>query len=480
MPAKGNREQGSGRSSRLPPEWAEFGEELRYHRRRAGLTQQQLGMRVGYHHSVISKWESGAREVPAAALALLEQALGTGGRLTSAAAADGPGADDAGPVQPGGFFLPPPGGRLPRAMPPVEPGDWPPRLSPGGTPCPLHDGTAGADCAVPPFADLPGLLDEVRRTTDGPVAGAAAAEALHALTALFDRCAQIALQTVSTAVLGTVEYLLHTLTLWARGTASEGRAPYGQLRLASHYAQLAARLRMQRGQGALAMAWVGQGLRWTEATGDLVVRATLMTDLCTLARLDGDAFSSLAYAEALAAVDRRRPWIATLAHAYQARAHAALGDGAQSRHHAERSRWWLDRLGARDLAEAPWLAAEQGRVRIESSVGGALRDLAAATGASATAREAARATERALEGVAPAMAPARLLLTVRLADCRACAGDLEAALQCADPVAEAAAATGRLTIVKELRALDARLTASWGGVREVRDFHTRVRESLPH
>ncbi|MFK4144072.1 hypothetical protein [Streptomyces sp. NPDC004065] len=345
-----------------------------------------------------------------------------------------------------------------------------------------------ADCPVPDLVDVPPLLALVRHAGGGPggapgpaapLGGAEALDALHALAALCDRCAQITLHSVSTAVLGTVEHLLHSLLGWARGVAAAARSPHGQLRLAAHYAQLAARLRMQRGQAALAMAWAGHGLRWAEATGDLVVRATLMTDLCTLARLDGDPVSSLAYAEALGGLGGRRPWIAALAHSYRARACAALGDGARTRHHAERSRWWLDRLGARDLAEAPWLAAEQGQVRIESAIGGALRDLAAVTGVWATGRRAARSAGRALRAAAPAMVPARLLLTVRLADCHACSGDLEAALAWAVPVAEEAARTGRLTIVRELRALDARLTGAWGGVREVRDFHERVRCLAP-
>ncbi|RZU74811.1 hypothetical protein EV384_3291 [Micromonospora kangleipakensis] len=36
------------------PPWGGFGRELGVWRRRAGLTQAQLALRVGYHHSVIS------------------------------------------------------------------------------------------------------------------------------------------------------------------------------------------------------------------------------------------------------------------------------------------------------------------------------------------------------------------------------------------------------------------------------------------
>lgn len=65
--------------------WAGFGRELRVWRRRAGLTQGQLGLRVGYHYSVISKLESGLREPPMGLPARLDTLLGSGGALTALA-----------------------------------------------------------------------------------------------------------------------------------------------------------------------------------------------------------------------------------------------------------------------------------------------------------------------------------------------------------------------------------------------------------
>ena len=69
------------------PGWAEFGRQLRCHRRRAGLTQVQLGRRVGYHHTFISRLEGGLREPPFGLVCRLDVVLETGGRLAAALAA---------------------------------------------------------------------------------------------------------------------------------------------------------------------------------------------------------------------------------------------------------------------------------------------------------------------------------------------------------------------------------------------------------
>lgn len=67
--------------------WAEFGRRLRYWRRQAGLTQRQLGQRVGYHHSMISRLEAGVREPPAGLVRRLDALLETGGELAALVAA---------------------------------------------------------------------------------------------------------------------------------------------------------------------------------------------------------------------------------------------------------------------------------------------------------------------------------------------------------------------------------------------------------
>ncbi|MFF8814217.1 helix-turn-helix domain-containing protein [Streptomyces pactum] len=461
---------------------AEFGSRLKYHRRRAGLTQHQLGLRLGYHHTLISKWESGLREPPADLVRRLDAALATGGELTALVAGvaevtGAPGRTGAPRLEPG-LFTPLPGGRRgdgpPSPAPPAPAavtGEWPARLSPDGTPCPLH---GPADCPVPAAGDLPALLAEVEAAGTARTPVTADPDVVHGLTALLDGCLRVTTHTTSTALLGTVERVLRSVVDWARAADAAGRPAAGQLRLAARYAQLAGRLRMHRGQSAIAMAWFGHALRWADAADAVPVRATVLVDMSVLARLDGDAASALGYAQALAALDPRRGWTAVLGHLYQARGHALLGEGAESRHHLTLGRRGLARLGRHDLEEAPWLRGGGGELRIESAAGGALRDLSTAVADRAAARRAVRATARALGSLPPAMLPARLLLTVRLADCHACAGHPDVALDLAAPVVAEAAAARRLTVARELHGLDRRLAGGWGGLREVREFRERL------
>ncbi|MFC9469504.1 helix-turn-helix domain-containing protein [Streptomyces coelicoflavus] len=452
--------------------WAEFGAQMRYCRRRARLTQHQLGQLVGYHHSLISKWESGTRAPTARAVADLERSLSAEGTLSPLiASADGQGhppyslwgAVLKGPLPGGGEGCP--------ATPDGAADDWPDRLAPGG--CPLH--TADHACAVPPFVDPTQLTDRIRAAREAAEPAAAEPDLVHLVLALLDRCEYRALRSTSTTVLGTVEHVLRALAAWGEAVNAAGRSPLALVRIAANYAQLAGRLRMQRGQGALAMAWASHGLRWAEAAGDTTTRVTLTTDLCTLARLDGDGPSALGYARAVAGLGGRGGWIATVAHMYQARGYAAIGDGAECRRRAALGRSALGRLSGRDLVEAPWLADGQGQLRVESAVAGGLRDLAVLTGDRATARSAGEAALLALEQVPVAMLPTRLLLTLRLADCHVGAGELDAALELAGPVVEQAVAARRRTISQELAGLYDHLTGAWGGVREVRDFRERVR-----
>ncbi|KUJ67834.1 hypothetical protein ACZ90_24825 [Streptomyces albus subsp. albus] len=455
--------------------WGDFGRRLKYFRRRAGLTQHQLGLRMGYHHSLISKWESGLRELPAELVRHLDSVLGTGGELAAIVAGERVGAEERrtrSPLDPA-LFAPMPGGRGPHRSSPPVPGDWPSRLSPRWVRCPLH---GAAECPVPALDDLPALLAEVHAAAVARVPVAVDPEVVHALAGLLDRCLRTALHTTSTAVLGTVEQVLRALVGWAQAVNAAGKLPYEQLWLAARYAQLAGRLRMHREQSGIAMAWFGHGLRWAEACQDLPARAVLLAEMCTLARLDGDGASALGYAQALAVLDGRRTWIGMLAHAYQARGCAVLGEGPEARRRIALSRRSLVRLDQRDLDEAPWLAGCGGELRVESAAGGALRDLAAATGDRATARRAVEATLRALDQVPAEMLPARLLLTVRLADGYACAGDPAAALAVVAPALEQAVPARRLTVARELTGLTARLASGWGELREVREFRERVRE----
>ncbi|MCP9985378.1 helix-turn-helix domain-containing protein [Streptomyces sudanensis] len=463
-----DRPGGQGSTASTP--WAEFGERLKHLRRRSGLTQRQLGQRVGYGHSLVSRWESGTREPTRGAVDALERALNAGGALSSLV--EPPPREGERTRRGGlgvGFFPPLPGGLRSGPVPASLEAGWPGVLPAGA--CPLHAEDA---CEVPAFADLLVLPGRMRAACEAGLPDAAEADLIHLLAALLGRCEQAAACAAPAASLGTVEHVLGGLVAWAGAADAAGRSAAAQLGLAAHFAQLAGRLRMHGGQGALAMAWVGHGLRWAEAGGDTGVRATLMTDLCTLARLDGDGASALAYASAIGALDARRGWITALSHMYQARGHAALGDGAETRRQADLSRRCLERLRGRDLQEAPWLAGGQGQLRMEATVAGALRDLAAVTGDRPTARSAARSAVRALEQLPDGMVPTRLLLTVRLADCHVCAGDVDAALQVAGSVVERAVAARRQTISQELKGLRSRLLGAWGGLRETREFAERL------
>ncbi|MFS0693229.1 helix-turn-helix domain-containing protein [Streptomyces nitrosporeus] len=473
----GARTGGGGRPAHGDRPWAEFGARLRSLRRRAGLTQLQLGQLVGYHHTLISKLESGLRE-PAAGLAdRLDPLLGAGGELSALAGAPrtagSPGvlSEAVGRA----LFAPLPGdGFLPGggALPDDGTGDgeraWPVRLPDREVICPLH---ASEGCSVPEPAFVRGLLKE---SPEG-LRAVPETEAVHGFTALLGRLTQGAAEDRPPGAPETAEHVLHLVVGWARQVNASGRLPHAQLRLAAAYAQLAGQLRMARGQAAVSTAWLAHGLRWAGASDDVISQASLLGDLCTLVRLDRDAASALVYAQAMAALDPRRVWVTALAHLYQARAYALRQDGPECRRHIALARRGLARLDRRDGAEAPWLTGADGRMRAESAVAGALRDLAAGTGDRATARRAVTATAESLAHLAPRMRPARLLLTLRLADSHACAGDLEAALDVATPVVEQAVHSEQSTTVHELRGLHSRLTAGWGSLSQVRDYRERVR-----
>lgn len=455
--------------------WAEFGRRLRSLRRAAGLTQLQLGLRVGYHHTAVSKLEAGLREPPAGLVRRLDEVLDTGGELAAIVAAprEAPRRPGRVPADPA-LFAPLPGADSAAAPWVAEPRLWPARLPAEGLVCPLH-GTAG--CPVPDPGDLPALLNG---SADGSGASgalgetgrAADAELLHALTAVLACLIREAFR--HGGRVAAVEGLLRSLARWADAVNSTGRLPYGQLRLAAQYAQVAGRLRMERGQNAVAMGWFGHGLRWADAVGDAPARATLLSDMCTLVRLDGDAGAMLGYAQGIGAGEARRRWAATLSDLYQARGHALAGDAAQCRRHITLARRGFARLDRRDHLEAPWLAGAEGAMRVDSAIGGALRDLAVETGDRRAARRAVDAAARSRAQVPPRMRGARLLLTLRLADCWACAGDPGAAVALASPVLLEAVRSRESMVTAELRGLHSRLTGRWGDLPEVREYRERL------
>ncbi|KES04981.1 XRE family transcriptional regulator [Streptomyces toyocaensis] len=373
---------------------------------------------------------------------------------------------------PPGLFAVPSGERTAAIEGTMDPGLWPPALPAEGLPCPLH-GTIG--CPIPDRAAisvlLHGLTGPHPRYTD--LAGTEA-ELLHGLTAVLAWLIRHALHRAVLDGVTTVERLLHAVVRWAEAINSTGRLPYGQLRTAAQYAQVAGRLRVQHGQGSIGMAWFGHGLRWAEAVHDAPARATLLSDMCTLVRLDRDTTSTLDHAQAVGAVDRRRRWVAVLSHLYLARGHALGGDTAECLRQIRLARRGLGRLGDRDRLEAPWLRGADGEMWLESAVGGALRDLAVVTGDRATARRAVGTTVRSRALVPPSMRGTHLLLTLRLADSWACAGNPQAAVALVSPVREEAMRSRDLMIRAELGGLHGRLLTDWGGVPEVRDYRLHV------
>ena len=226
---------------------AEFGRALRAHRRRARLTQAQVGERVGYHHSLISKVESGARTPPRGMAVALDEVLGTGGELAALDIQDSP-QQTLLSLLPGAAAD---GVRIPLRR-------WPAVL-PAGIGCPEH---GAVPCRVPVAASAHALLARLGCDRPGP-------DLVHVLTALLHDCA-------ATDALAPVEWALHRLA------PADSRA---LLTLAAHYARVAGGMRAARGQDALGMAWLGQGLTWAAAAGDAAVTARLLRDVAALTRV---------------------------------------------------------------------------------------------------------------------------------------------------------------------------------------------------
>lgn len=449
--------------------WVEFGHRLRALRRQAGLTQLQLGLRLGYHNSLISKLEKGLREPQSGVARRLDDLLGSNGELAAIVAAPNTyhqGRPQRPPLE-GAYFSPIPGGGANDAVTPLNVRGWPTRLPDGGIACPLH-GSVG--CSVPSPGDVLAMLASINRT----LPSTADPDVMHGLTALLAGCEKASAHNVSTEIVGSVERALHLVVRWAETVNSAGKVPRVQLWLAANYAQIAGRLRTQRGQCAIGMAWFAHGLRWAEVSENAVVRVTLLTDMCMLAHFDRDTATSLSYAKALGAVDPRRGWVSCLSHLYQARAHALDGQVVECRRHIAIARRKQSQLDERDQIEAPWLVGADGHLRVEAGVGGALRDLAALTGDRRTARQAVHATQRALSLLPALMRPANLMLTLRLADAYACAREPDAAVATAAPVVLDSVLAQRLSINHELRGLHTRLSGRWADLPAVRDLSERL------
>ncbi|WP_244178741.1 helix-turn-helix domain-containing protein [Streptomyces rubellomurinus] len=444
--------------------WREFGALLRHWRRRAGLTQAQLGAGLGYDHTAVSKIEHGARRITPRIADRADELLGAGGELRAACLrAERAGLPALDPLAPGLLRAPLPDGPLPpagsgaaqdtgRAAPLHPPG----RLPDYGLLCPLHDAEG---CDVPDPAEVAALHAEFCEA-DPDAAAPLDADTAHALAAGLAAQLRAGETGGRPGLVVAVERTLRAVLARLAVAPAAQRRPLA--RLAAEHAHAAGALRMQDGRNATAMACFDRALSWAELAGDQATSVGTLSDLSTLARLDGDPATALGYAREIARAAPGRHWAGAMGRIGRARAHALTGDVRGTLRHIDRARQHVEHIGTRDEADAPWLTIASMRMRVEAAAAAALRDLAAAVDDPRLARRALAAAETALELLGPAQLPAsRLLFTVRVADCHACAHDPQAALDLLRPALEAGPVTGLPALVGyELRGLRERLAAA--------------------
>ncbi|MFF2745361.1 helix-turn-helix domain-containing protein [Kitasatospora sp. NPDC058048] len=439
--------------------WREFGARLRHWRRRAGLTQAQLGAGIGYDHTAVSKIEHGARRVTPRVADRIDELLGAEGEL-SAACQRAESAElcvlDA--FSPALLRPPLPGGAAPGApVPPPAPA--PLRLPDYGLLCPLH-GAEG--CAVPEAGELVALHAEFC-APEGP-AGPAAGRPLddvtaHALTGLLAAHLRSGETGDRPGLAAAVERTLHAVLARLAGAPAVQRGPL--VRLAAEHAHAAGALRMQDGRNATAMACYDRALTWAGLAVDRATQVGTLSDMSILARLDGDPVAALGYAREIERVAPDRHWAGAMGRISRARAYALTGDVRATVRQIGLARAHLDHIGAEDEVDVPWLSIASMRMRVESAAAAALRDLAAATDDPRLARRALDATETALGLLGPDQLPSsRLLFIVRAADCHVCAHDPATAVELLGPALEATGVTALPALVEyELRGLRDRLAA---------------------
>lgn len=429
--------------------WQAFGLRLRQWRRRAGLTQAQLGAEIGYDHTAVSKLEHGTRRTSPRIADRLDDLLRAGGELRAACrlAEEGPAPAPAAlaaaaasaseaPPAPGDWTRP----RCPARPSPPSPPSCPPASPPT---CPTASPTTGCSalhdadgCAVPAAADL-AALHTAFRAADPDTAAPVDPDTAHALAGLLAahlRAGDSPTAPGTAAVEDTLRVVLRRL---AAHPAGPDRRPLA--RLAAEYAHAAGALRMQDGRNATAMACFTRALGWAELAGDHATQVAALSDMSFLARLDGDPDAALGYAREISRVAPARHWAGAMGQIAQARAHAMTGDVRATVRHLGRSRLHLDHIGVHDESDAAWLSIASMRLRVEAGAAAALRDAAAAVDDPRLARRAVAAAETALALLAPDQLPsARLLFTVRVADCHLLAQDPRAAADLLGPVLAAA------------------------------------------
>ncbi|MFF1870665.1 helix-turn-helix transcriptional regulator [Streptomyces sp. CB03911] len=478
-----------------PTPWPVFGARLRHWRRSAGLTQARLAALVGYDHTAISKLEHGTRRATPRLAARLDGLLGAGGDLLTAFRAAEEHEERAGhpgnqenqehlqlgqhspPGPPRPVRPPLPGWPVAEpaltALPPLG-GLLPARLPDYGLLCPLHGATG---CAVPSAADIAALHAEFCAAAPGSPPRTDA-DTVHALTGLLAVHIRAGEEHTHPGIAAAVEHTLRVIVRQLPLAPADPRRPLA--RLAAEYAHAAGVLRMQRGRNATAMACFDRALSWSELSDDPATQVAALSDMSTLARLEGDAASALGYAREITRAAPGRHWAGAMAQVYQARAHALAGDVRETVRHVGRARLHLDHIGSSDESDAPWLTIASMHLRVESGAAAALRDAAARVGDPSLALRALDAAGTALALLAPEQLPsARLLFTLRIADCHLCADDPQAAAELLRPALEdpAVGIGGMPALVgHELRGLRDRLAARRGGPPELAAAARRLDE----
>ncbi|KJK48387.1 hypothetical protein UK23_17140 [Lentzea aerocolonigenes] len=410
----------------------EFGRELRRLRELAGLTQIQFAARLGYHHTYVSKIESGTREPRIEFAAKADDALAAGGALLAAATKVR--ANSAIPLP-----------SAPRGAEPLRlPRSGLIQLPAFGITCPSH-GTDGCAALIPGgLTGVPGV--------DGRAVGI---PTLHGFAALLATYVEADVSAVGGDLAVPVERALNALL--AVVPKARGDDADGLMRLAARYADVAGWLRVKRGQHGIAMAWLLRSTEWALASGGLPTACEALSHISVLSMLEGDGATALEYARAASEVDPDRRWISVQGQLHQARAYALLGDHREFDRQTRAARRGAELLAERDVVEAPWLTGVAGDTFIASHLAGGLRDLAEVIGGADRADQAALFAEKSLTTVPADMHGSRLLLTLRLADSQACRGDLDAAVEIARPVIPAVSSTAATPIRRELGRLRTRL-----------------------
>ncbi|MGW6919477.1 helix-turn-helix domain-containing protein [Kitasatospora sp. NPDC054939] len=301
-----------------------FGRRLRHWREARGLSQAELGRRLGYDDSLISRVENARRWPPPDLPARADELLLTGGELThlwSSVAQQRR--------------------RLDQLTAPARP-----TLAP-----------------APPAAPDPATF-----------------EVLGVLLAAYREAATRIGGQDLTAVL---EHHTRTLAGWQRAAP---RSALGPLRsLAARYAELAGWARFDAGQHARALTWYDCGLDWARECGDHGTAAALLTRRSNVHWSVGDAATALALATAARAAARPLPGSQGWAAVAQAHGYALAGEAGAARRaldDAER----LAEAAVRTGERTPWLARAE--LVLTVAHGTCHRDLAVRTGHRSHARAA--------------------------------------------------------------------------------------------